>query len=103
MRGTPAAASRFTSSARTSGASVTGWFWSPSRGPTSQIVTLMGFGVPGGSTLITSSPIYVGGRGAAAVHGLPTWARNVGEDLQPRRCPCGDIVLALCLLAHQDE
>ena len=25
----------------TSGASVTGWFWSPSRGPTSQIVTLI--------------------------------------------------------------
>src|SRR3954471_13628191 len=36
-RGTPAAASRSQSSARTAGASVVASFWSPSRGPTSQI------------------------------------------------------------------
>ena len=39
IRGRPAAASRLTSSARTAGASVLASFWSPSRGPTSQIVT----------------------------------------------------------------
>src|SRR5918995_6133251 len=39
IRGSPAAASRRTSSARVSCASVPGSFWSPSRGPTSQRVT----------------------------------------------------------------
>src|SRR5262245_14065961 len=39
MRGTPAAASRSISAARTSGGSTAGSFWSPSRGPTSQTVT----------------------------------------------------------------
>ena len=38
-RGRPAAASLLQSSARTAGASVCGWLWRPSRGPTSQIVT----------------------------------------------------------------
>ena len=39
IRGSPAAARRATSSARVAGASASGSFWSPSRGPTSQIVT----------------------------------------------------------------
>ena len=39
IRGSPALDSRRTSSARTAGASVSGSFWSPSRGPTSQTVT----------------------------------------------------------------
>ena len=42
MRGSPVAASRLTSSARSAGASVSGSFWRPSRGPTSQIVTTAG-------------------------------------------------------------
>ncbi len=42
IRGSPAAASRFTSSARTAGASVSGSFWRPSRGPTSHRVIRTG-------------------------------------------------------------
>src|SRR4051812_5522421 len=45
MRGTPAAASRLTSSARTSGSRVVASFCSPSRGPTSQ--TTFFFRAPG--------------------------------------------------------
>ena len=40
IAGRPAAASRLTRSARTAGSSTACSFWSPSRGPTSQTVTL---------------------------------------------------------------
>jgi hypothetical protein len=83
-RGSPAAASRETSSARTAGASTSGSFWSPSRGPTSQIVTPTRRAYPSGMALLALVA-------AALVVGAPAdeWSRLRAHPLRLPTLPAG--------------